>query len=197
MAADEEFLELLEKVRCGDPAATTLLVQRFEPEVRRFIRFRLSSPALRRTFDSLDICQSVLCRFFVDISEGRLELNDPRQLTALLLTMARNKLCDKVRQAHSDRQDIRRQEHVTDETVLGIADSADTPSEIVGVQEILNAVRQRLTEEERFLVDQRLAGRGWQELAEELGDSVDTLRKRMTRSIDTAAAQLGLRSAEQ
>lgn len=75
-----EFQTLLERVRRGDQQAAADLVENYEPVVRRFIRFRLSSPALRRTFDSLDICQSVLCKCFVDVSAGELQLHDPRQL---------------------------------------------------------------------------------------------------------------------
>ena len=56
----EDFADLLARVRAGDPAATEL-VRRYEPAVRA----NLVDPNLRRHFDSLDICQSVLGSFFV------------------------------------------------------------------------------------------------------------------------------------
>ena len=55
----------------GEEQAATELVQRYEPELRRFVRFRLTNGRLRRHVDSVDICQSVLGRFFVGLFAGR------------------------------------------------------------------------------------------------------------------------------
>jgi RNA polymerase sigma factor (sigma-70 family) len=186
-----EFAPLLELVRKGDQQAAAELVRRYEPEVRRFIRFRLSTPALRRTMDSLDICQSVLFKFFVEVSAGRLHLQEPRQLAALLVTMARNKLYDRVREAQADCRDARRL--VGDEALGQVASAADSPSEVLMVREILDAVTESLSEEERYLVAQRMAGRAWDDIATELGSTPDAVRKRMTRAIDEAAVGLGIR----
>lgn len=187
-----EFAPLLDLVRRGDQQAAAELVRRYEPEVRRFIRFRLSTPALRRTMDSLDICQSVLFKFFVEVSEGRLELQEPRQLAALLVTMARNKLYDRVREAQADCRDARRLAG-SDEVLGQVASGSDSPSEMLMVREILDAVNERLSEDERYLVSQRMAGRAWDDIALELGSTPDAVRKRMTRAIDEAAVGLGLR----
>lgn len=190
-----EFAPLMERVRGGDQQAAAELVRRYEPEVRRFIRFRLSSPALRRTMDSLDICQSVMYRFFVEVSEGRVELKEPRQLAALLVTMARNKLYDRVREAQADCRDARRLAP-GDEALGQVAAGDDTPSEHLAAEEILAAVSERLSEDERYLVAQRMSGRAWDDIARELGSTPDAVRKRMTRAIDEAAAGLGIRDKE-
>ena len=188
-----EFAPLMDLVRQGDQRAAAELVRRYEPEVRRFIRFRLSTPALRRTMDSLDICQSVLCKFFVEVSEGRLNLQEPRQLAALLVTMARNKLYDRVRAAQADRRDARRLTAAGDETLGNIAAAGESPSEMLMVREILEAVSERLSPDERYLVEQRMNGRAWDDLAKELGSTPDAVRKRMTRALDEAAVGLGIR----
>lgn len=188
-----EFGPLMELVRQGDQRAAAELVRRYEPEVRRFIRFRLSTPALRRTMDSLDICQSVLFKFFVEVSEGRLNLQEPRQLAALLVTMARNKLYDRVREAQADRRDARRLTAAGDETLGNIVAAGESPSEMLMVREILEAVSERLSPDERYLVEQRMSGRAWDDLAKELGSSPDAVRKRMTRALDEAAVGLGIR----
>jgi len=190
-----DFLHLIAGVKNGDEQAAAELVRHFEPEVRRFIRFRLSSPALRRTFDSLDICQSVLLKFFVEVSAGRLELHEPGQLAALLVTMARNKLTDRVREAHADRRDARRTALGGDEPLLTIPNPGESPSEVLIAREVLAAIDERLNEGERYLVHQRMEGRAWDDLATELGSTSDAVRKRMTRALDNAANELGFRES--
>jgi RNA polymerase sigma-70 factor (ECF subfamily) len=191
--SNAEFVQLIARIKNGDEQAAAELVRHFEPEVRRFIRFRLSSPALRRTFDSLDICQSVLFKFFVEISAGRIELHEPGQLAALLVTMARNKLTDRVREAHADRRDARRVALGGDEQLQSIPNFAESPSEALIAREVLAAIDERLDDGERYLVQQRMQGRAWDDLASELGSSSDAIRKRMTRALDTAANALGFR----
>lgn len=189
----DEFQRLITAVKSGDEHAAAELVRHFEPEVRRFIRFRLSSPALRRTFDSLDICQSVLLKFFVEVSAGRLELHEPGQLAALLVTMARNKLTDRVREAHADRRDARRTANGGDEPLLAVPNPGESPSEVLIAREVLAAIDERLNEGERYLVQQRMEGRAWDDLATELGSTSEAVRKRMTRALDHAAQELGFR----
>ena len=189
----DEFLRLIASVKNGDEQAAAELVRHFEPEVRRFIRFRLSSPALRRTFDSLDICQSVLLKFFVEVSAGRLELHEPGQLAALLVTMARNKLTDRVREAHADRRDARRTAQGGDEPLQVVPNPGESPSEALIAREVLAAIDERLNDSERYLIQQRMEGRAWEDLANELGSTSEAVRKRMTRALENAATELGFR----
>ena len=193
METPTEIQSLLKRVRDGNQQAATELVRLYEPVVRRFVRFRLSSPALRRTFDSLDICQSVMCRFFVDVAAGELQLDDPRQLKALLLTMARNKLYDRVRHAQAGCRDARRTNGGGDEILSAATDSGQSPSEMLSAKEVLDAVCGQLSEQDRFLVEQRMNGRPWEDMARELQATPEAIRKRMTRAIDDAAERLGFR----
>ncbi len=100
MSETEAFQVLIERVRAGDAEAAAELVRRYEPMVRRAARVRLVDPRLGRVLDSMDICQSVMARFFVRAALGQYELNSPDQLLKLLATMARNKLAN---QAHGQR----------------------------------------------------------------------------------------------
>ena len=68
---DQSAAQLLDRAQSGDEAAVSLLVRRYEPELRRFIRVRLTDPRLRRYLDSVDICQAVLGRFFVGFFAGK------------------------------------------------------------------------------------------------------------------------------
>ena len=65
MSDVETFIELLRRVRLGEPDAAYELVRQYEMDIRIAVRARLSDPALRQQFDSMDICQSVLASFFL------------------------------------------------------------------------------------------------------------------------------------
>ena len=65
MPPDDDFVELIRRVRAGDEQASALLVHRYEPAIRIAVRARLTDPKLRRVLDSMDICQSVLGNFFI------------------------------------------------------------------------------------------------------------------------------------
>ena len=84
MGDEIQFEELLALVRRGNADAAETLVKRFETAIRVAVRTRLSDPALRRQFDSIDICQSVLASFFIRAAAGQYDLHDPKQLVALL-----------------------------------------------------------------------------------------------------------------
>ena len=85
----ETLPALLDRIRAGDQGAATELVRRYEPALRRSVRLRLRGPRLRRVFDSSDVCQAVLFRFFVSVAEGRYAPETPEQVLRLLATLAR------------------------------------------------------------------------------------------------------------
>src|SRR5262245_2798467 len=111
MSDQPSFTELIRRVRGGDAEAAAEIVRRYEPEVRRAIRLRLTDTGLRRVFDSMDICQSVLGNFFVRAAAGQFELEQPEKLLRLLVEMARNKLHDQVSYHQAARRDQRRLEN--------------------------------------------------------------------------------------
>ena len=143
-------------------------MRQYEPEIRRAIRVRLTDPRMRRLMDSMDICQSVLGNFFVRVAAGQFDLDEPEQLIKLLVTMARNKIRDQFRRQHAERRDQGRVAAAGNELLAAVADSADSPSQIVAGHELLEMMRSRLSDEERFLADQRAAGRQWDDIAGEV-----------------------------
>src|SRR5207245_2527790 len=125
---------------------------------------------LRRTLDSTDICQSVLANFFVRAALGQFHLSTPEQLVGLLVTMARNKLATQARRPDVVRRDYQALEP-GGAAAQELCDSAASPSSQVAGQELLQAVRQRLTPAERVLAEQRALGHSWQEIAATQGGS--------------------------
>jgi len=192
MSEEQAFRDLIGRVRSGDQQAATDLVRRYENEIRRAIRVRLTDPGLCRVLDSTDVCQSVMANFFVRASAGQFELDRPDQLLRLLVTMARNKLLDQVRKQHADRRDAKRV--VGDPTPLeAIADAGvGTPSQIVSADELRQAMQRQLSPEERFLAEQRAQGRDWADIAVEVGGTPEALRKKLARAMDRVSKHLGL-----
>jgi RNA polymerase sigma-70 factor (ECF subfamily) len=193
MADELDFHELIRRVRSGDEAAAATLLQRYEPEVKRLVRVRLTDPDVRRTVDSMDVCQSVLANFFVRAAAGQFDLDEPGQLLNLLLRMAENKVRDQFRRQQADRRDVRRLEGGSN-ALQGLIDNDPTPSRVASGRELLAELRRRLSPEELYLAQQREAGRGWADLAAELGKNADALRKQLARGVDRVTRELGLES---
>jgi RNA polymerase sigma-70 factor (ECF subfamily) len=191
MSEEQAFHDLIRQVRAGEEQAAAELVRRYERVIRVAVRVRLTAPDLRRTLDSLDICQSVLASFFVRAALGQYELDTPGQLLNLLATMARNKL---VKQADRQRAACRDGRRLS-QGLAGaehLPDGGPQPEQVVANRELVREVYARLSKEDRWLADQRAQGRPWAELAADLGQNPDALRVRLKRALDDVACALGL-----
>ncbi len=188
---ENSFLGFIQRVRAGDQQAAADLVRLYEPEIRREVRLRLRDTRLRRDFDSVDICQSVLASFFVRAALGQYELEDPRQLVKLLVTMTRNKLIGKVRKQRMQIRDHRRLASEGEDRLKSVA-AGPTPSELVMGSELLEEFRKRMTSEEWQLAERRSQGLQWAQIASELGGTPEGLRKQLARAVDRIAGELGL-----
>jgi RNA polymerase sigma-70 factor (ECF subfamily) len=189
MEPDSEFQQLLDQVRCGDEQACAELLRHYEPEVQRFVRYRLNSPKLRRFLDSLDVCQSVFANFFVKAADGQFDLENPRQLQQLLFTMAGNRLLDHARKHAAQRRQA--DQAVAGLTIDWVADSAPEPGQVAEAQDIVDVLRSRLSDEERGVVDEWMQGEDWAVIGQRVGASPEAVRKRFSRAVDRAARELG------
>ncbi len=183
--------ELLRRVRAGDQDAAAMLVKRYEPAIRRAVRFRISDAGLAPLLDSMDICQSVLGSFFIRVATGQYKLETPEQLTKLLTTMARNKLISHARRQHAQRRDNRRVSSEA-EAAGRLVSAGESPSKLVAQRDLLQEIERRLSPDERRILELRNEGHEWTTIALELGGSADTLRRRLSRALDRVAEQLGL-----
>ena len=191
MSESATFDDLISSVRQGDEQAAAELVRRYESELRVLARVRLTDPSLRRVVDSMDICQSIMANFFVRAAAGQFDLETPEQLLALLATMVRNKATDRVRSEQRDRRDVRRVAKTSIEE-LGLQEAQKTPGSLVAHQEMLNLVRDQLSDEENEIAKHRLNGSSWEEIAQQIGGTSEAIRKRFSRAIDRVATQIGL-----
>jgi RNA polymerase sigma-70 factor (ECF subfamily) len=194
MSEEATFQDLIRRVRTGDGAAAAELVRLYEATIRRVARVRLADARLQRLFDSQDVCQSVLGSFFVRAALGEYELETPEQLLNLLVAISRKKVIDQARRARAARRDFRRVEP-TAAVEHELVAPGPSPSQEVSGRELLEEFRRRLSEEERQLADARAAGRDWNQIAAEHGDSPEALRKRLSRAVDRISQELGLEEA--
>jgi len=193
--ASDEYAEFIGRIRQGDERAAEELVRRYEPEIRLEVRgwLRLRNPALRRVFDSMDICQSVLASFFARAAVGAFDLGEPQQLIRLLVGMARKKVAQQARHHQRQRRDVRR----VGEGSLEIENAAgpvQTPSRLASGRELLEKFRELLSDEERQIVDLRAQGSDWAAVAAELGGTPEARRKQLARAVTRAENDLGLDS---
>jgi RNA polymerase sigma factor (sigma-70 family) len=195
MSEGPGFAELIGRVRMGDQQAAAELLRRYEPVIRRTVRVRLRDARLRRFFDSMDICQSVLTSFFARAAGGQYELGQPEHLVRLLVTMTRNKLIHQIDKHMADCRDHRRVEDgaVEEREIVG---STSTPSQNAMTHELVQEAYRRLTPEERQLLDGRKEGREWSVLAAEMGDSPEALRKKLARAVQRVLRELGLNEVD-
>ena len=88
MADNDDFADLIRRVRRGDEAAANDLFQRYHKVLYRTVAIRLENSPLRATFDVEDACHTVFKSVFVRLRLGEYELarvsGDGRSIIATL-----------------------------------------------------------------------------------------------------------------
>ena len=190
-ANHELFGDLVRRVRQGDPDATAELVRRYESAIRIAVRTRLSDPKLRRQFDSMDVCQSVLASFFLRAAAGQYDLRKPAQLVALLSKMAKNKLAMRARHEYRQRRDLRREVQLAD-LVAEPMSSGVAPAQRALERELVQQAFNLMDHEVREIAACRIRGMEWSEIANRLGGTGDARRKQFQRAVDNIAQRLDI-----
>ena len=189
MSSDPPFDEFLRRIRDGDASAAEEMVRRYESAIRIAVRVRLSDPALRRQFDSMDLCQSVLASFFLRAAAGQYDLHDPAQLVALLTKMAHNKLAMQTRHQYRQRRDIRRDTRLDEDSHQPAAKTPD-PIEQVADRDLLQQAYQLMDPQVRLMAVSRAEGAEWTDIAAKLGGTAEARRKQFRRAMNRIAREL-------
>jgi RNA polymerase sigma factor (sigma-70 family) len=177
------FLELVRLVRARDEAAWTQLTREFEPFTRRFVRFRMRTRSdhsrLRPEVDSMDICQSVFKSLFIGLRDGRFTLNCPEHLEKLLAAMVRFKVATKARRLSVTLREILDLDAPRDRV-----DAAPRPEKAVEDRDLLETILKGFEGDELELLVRRLDDQSWTAIAQAVGGTPESLRKKLTRALE-------------
>ncbi len=179
----DRFRDLLRRVKQGDKPAAFELVKSYEPMIRAVVRHRLHNPLMRRQFDSLDICQSVMASFFPGVMENHFKVDDPKQLMALLLQMARNKLAHQMRRHRQKCRDVANAISADSSSFGELPGTQLPPDRVAASREELNHLLEQLDDDTRRIALMRGEGYEWQEIAQVMGGTAEARRKQLQRAI--------------
>jgi DNA-directed RNA polymerase specialized sigma24 family protein len=179
MLGELPFPDLIAFIRDGDESAAAEFVRRFEAPLLRSIRnFLVRSPLLYR-LDAEDVSQMAFAEILDHLMQKRdVFLPNEEAASKLLSRTARYRLLDELRKVSAA---CRAGSTVSGDAVDSIPDSGGTPSAKVRNRELYDLIHDRLTEDERYLVDRRMSGDPWPVIAEALGGTPEGVRKRFER----------------
>jgi RNA polymerase sigma factor (sigma-70 family) len=189
MADQDEFLNLIIRVRSGDQDAAAELVRQLEPFVMRVVRFELRTRGpqdpIRHDVGSMDVFQSVMASLFKGLKQERFKLTSPEKLRGLLRTMIQFNIVSKAR-----RQSVTKRKLVGPDEQEAWIDRAPGPEEAVIDNDRMIVFLDRLTDDELVLLRHRLDGCEWLKIAAKLKENPDALRKRLERGMDRVEREL-------
>ena len=97
--ADDDFRNLMDRMRSGSDEAARELFDRYSGHISRVVRRKLAQQ-MRRQYDSLDFLQAVWASFFA-LSPTEYRFERTEELIGFLSAMAYNKVIDVVRRRTS------------------------------------------------------------------------------------------------
>jgi RNA polymerase sigma factor (sigma-70 family) len=175
------FHELLQQVRQGSHEAARELYDQYLTHVIRGVRKRLWS-RMRSKYDSQDFAQQVWASFFDD----RDQLPDfptPEALVTYLKNMAMNKVLTETRQLRAQRRDVQQERCFERTAAVGRLPASRDPTP--SAEAAYNEQYDRLVEQQPALIKQvvelRLCGKTYDEIAAELNVDESTARHAINR----------------
>lgn len=185
------FEAWLARLRARDRAAADELIRTHAPILRRVVRARLARLRLSRLIDAHDVTQAVFSSFFSRLTDVWPEANSAEHLTALLVTIARNRIQDEVRRQTAGRRDHRRVLHCWSSERLASFEGRDpAPAHALTENELYQQAISHLSADEQSLLTERLAGRDWETIAAARGASAQGLRKQFARAVQRVRRKL-------
>jgi DNA-directed RNA polymerase specialized sigma24 family protein len=178
-----DLARFLAVIQGRDAYAVGQLLHELDPFLRQIIRMQLIDGKLRHVIETADILQSLLKDFLgrgVDSPSAR---TDQGGLRAYFAAAVRNKVLKRLR------KEERRVGALPDDCQCL---SRELPvSQQFEEQELLLAMRSRLSNYEVQILDLRMQGLTWREVAESVGQTPAAVRIRLTRVVGAVLKELG------
>jgi RNA polymerase sigma-70 factor (ECF subfamily) len=165
---------LLEKLAEGDEAAAQEFLRQYQPLLCQVVR-RLLPAEVRSKLDTVDVVQSVWADVVRGFRQGRWYFPDDARLRAFLVTMARNRFLDRVRQ-HSAA--LRHEQPLAEpERGEAVASGQPRPSEEAQANELWDRLVALCPPEHRELLRLKRQGLPMSELVARTGLHEDSIRR--------------------
>jgi len=178
-----EFRDLIRQAREGSEDAAWQLVDQYGEAIRRAVRRSLSKQ-LRPKFDSLDFVQLVWTSFF-RVRNKLDRFSRPEELTAYLLTMARNKVGMEIRRRlMTDKYNVNRERALDCSDDREQADQPNRqppPIDVAIAREQWSRMLQDQPNHYRQIVELRLRGHTYRHIADVLNLDECTVRRFLKR----------------
>jgi RNA polymerase sigma-70 factor (ECF subfamily) len=179
---DADLADLIARAKAGDSQASDEL-RRLENDIRMIVRVRLPRK-LRNRFDSMDFVQSVWESFLSDEERKNLHFKDQDHLRGYLAGMARNKVLEADRRSRSLKYNLAREEPLylrrgDREVPRDVTAAEPTPSEDAAARDRLDQIMAGRSPLEAKLIELRLAGLNFDEIAAQVGLHERTVRRMM------------------
>jgi len=185
---EESLAHLLDAYRAGDLAAQDRLLKAVEPMLLRYVQRDMGAQA-RSLEQSVDLSQSLLLAFHIALSQGKAEMTNEAGLRSYLRTMVKNKLANrsdrnKAAKRGGGERPLSIDRGDEDEVRLQVPAENLTASMFVRVSEMRHRMRMVLTPEEESVLEGRLRGLSYIEIANDLGKTPDGVRMLWKRARD-------------
>lgn len=174
--ARSDFQKAIEAVCSGSEEAVWNFIEVYGPHIQRVVRRRLHQ-RLRSKFDSIDFVQMVWASFFAD-PQRIAQMRDPEELLRYLVAMARNKVIDETRRRMAyEKYDVRREQSLDSaDRDSPSARAPDTPSQVAMARERWLQLMDAQSDRDRQIVELRMKGATFHEIAQTLGIHERTAR---------------------
>lgn len=176
----EEFDDLISRIRAGDTVAFEQLIQGYAPVVERAARVLLGRP-LRVQFDTLDLLQTVHRSLLKGLRNGAIAVTDASHLRNFALTILRRKIAHRWR--HLKRLIAMNSGGLNGNSAGGPEhpDPEPGPAAQASYADQVRLCLQSAEATDRHLLEMRLKGFTTADVARELGLDAGVLRVRLGR----------------
>lgn len=180
----EDFRQTLQQISEGSEQAVWHFIEKYGPHIQRVIRRRLH-PQMRSKFDSGDFVQMVWFSFFTHPIQTH-RFRGPEDLMSYLAAMAKHKVIDAWRRkATAETCDVDSPQEPGQEEQGSSAQRVDnsTPSKIAIARERWQKMMDDPSDHRRRVVQLRLQGASYAEIARSLGIGETTARELIEKMV--------------
>ena len=178
-----DFEASMAAIRQGSETAIWRLIEAFGPHIRQVVRRRIDR-RLRGRYDSMDFVQMVWVTFFRE-PEKIAQFRKPEELMRYLTTVAKNKVIEEIRHSRTEKQDVSRERAIENEAEVEVSANTETPEQIAMAKEFWSQLMAGQSDRDKQIVQLRLSGKSYREIADQLEIHERTARKVIERLLES------------